>query len=508
MINYPHLAFQNGRTMFHPKFDEGAALAPFGVRLAERDGALQPAERDGALQAACSPGLRRYAIRGADGRRLGDLYGVILTRLPVPDVVIAGDEIRVSVPVPDIRAFEVRVLDRLQGTFVVTTHGDLPRRVYPDAGATLPVVFCPRTRRIGSSAAMILDAEDYARRFLALRHRRLLGTAHHSWLPGTLTVHEGVARLLPNHYLDLETWEARRFWPRPGEAALTLTAAEAAQRVAAGLRAFMAAAAEEFRVGVALTGGLDSRLLLAGSRAVAGQMEFFTITPERPGLDQILAARLAAGLGLRHRLVPQIPASAAETEAWDRAVGHAVREGANSRVYPTLRRLGYDVILTGAFGATGKGSYYAGEHATIDDRPLTAPALLARMSCPQDAELAADLERWLAGLEGLPASAILDLAYFELRSVGWSTAQHAAQCALQLEMNPIAQRGILEAFLAVPPAQKADKALLVAAVAQMWPELMDYPLNRFGDYRDPLGRVLKVFDRERLRRYLHKRRAR
>ncbi len=104
-------------------------------------------------------------------------------------------------------------------------------------------------------------------------------------------------------------------------------------------------------------------------------------------------------------------------------------------------------------------------------------------------------------------TAILDLAYVELRSVGWSTAQHAAQCAVQLEMNPIAQREVLGAFLAVPPELKARKALFHAMVTRMWPALMEYPANRFGDYRDPLGKLLKVFDRERLVRQLRRRLA-
>jgi hypothetical protein len=487
--------------MLHARLDpEVAGVPPFGVTLAEGT--------DGALAAACSPGLRSYPIRSADGRRLGTLHGVILTRLESKVFAVAGEEIRVTAPVPDIAAFEARVLGAIQGTFAVVTHGDLPRRVYPDAGATLPLVYCPRTRRIGASAATILDAHAYAARFLADRHRRLLGTAQHSWLPGTLTAHEGVARLLPNHYLDLETWEAARFWPtRPETVAGSLSVEVAAERASAGLQSFMTAAAAEYRVGIALTAGLDSRLLLAAARGVADRVEFFTLTPERRGLDQIRAAQMAADLGLKHRLVPLLAASPAEMEAWDRAVGHAVREAANRTSYPTLRRLGYDVILTGAFGAAGKGSYYARDAATVDNRPLTPAGLLARMSCPQDPELLADLRGWLAGLDGLPPSAILDLAYVELRSVGWSTAQHAAQCALQLEMNPIAQREVLGAFLAVPPELKARKALFHAMVTRMWPALMEYPANRFGDYRDPLGKLLKVFDRERLVRQLRRRLA-
>jgi hypothetical protein len=480
----------------------GAALLPplFGLRL-EQDGA-GPERR---LGIEPSPGLRHYAIRTAAGRPLGDLHGVILERATGGAFAIDGDVIEVAAPVPDIRAFEDAVLDRIRGTFVVVTGGDLPARVYPDCGATLPVVYCPETRVLGGSAAMILDEEAYRARFLAARHRRLLGQARHSWMPGTLTVHAGVFRLLPNHFLDLETWQAVRYWPRdPAAVTQTLPVAEVAGRVATGLQEFIADAAGQFRIGITLTGGLDSRLLLAASRAVADRVEFFTITFDPADRDQVLAEQIASGLGLPHRLVPCVPASAAEREVWDRAVGNAVCEAANRTSHPTLRGLGYDVILTGAFGATGKGSYYARDHATINDRPLTAASLLARMACPQDPELTADLEAWLAGLAGMPPAAVLDLAYVELRSTGWSTAQHVVQCALQLEMNPIAQRDVLAAFIAAPPSEKAAGRVFPAIIARMWPELVAYPVNRYGDHRDLIETFAKLFDRERLRRVLRR----
>ena len=64
--------------MLHTELDEGeVGASPFGIRLVERAGVVQT---------ACSPRLRQSAICSAEGRHLGDLYGVILTRLQIPDV--------------------------------------------------------------------------------------------------------------------------------------------------------------------------------------------------------------------------------------------------------------------------------------------------------------------------------------------------------------------------------------------------------------------------------------
>jgi hypothetical protein len=480
--------------MLEAPVSEKAEPAPlFGVRIKEEKGRRQ---------VRLSKRLKQYPILDPDGRAIGYAYGAVL-RSPSKNFMVLGDTIRVTAPIPDIRAFEELVLDELQGTFLVETQNDLPSRLYPDSGTTLPVIYCPQTRRIGSSAAMILDEDEYRRRFLAERHQRLVGSSRHSWLPGTLTVHEGLSRLLPNHYLDLETWQPIRFWPRADEFSQDLGFEEATGSVARALESFLAAAADQFRLGITLTAGLDSRLLLAAARPVVDKVEFFTISPEREGIDQILARRMARDHGLRYQTFALVKSSAEDMARWDKAVGHAVRE-VNQESYLTVGQLPYDVIMTGMFGGAGKGLYYAKDQGKINRKTVTAGDLLSRMSCPRDADLIADLTNWLAGLEGVPSSAILDLAYVELRSVGWGTSQYPIQNAEILQMNPIAQRTIVSAFLSVPPGEKKDKRLIKETIRSMWPDLMEYEVNRFGNYRDYTKLLSKLLDREAVIRYVRR----
>lgn len=466
----------------------------FGVRLEEDAGQLR---------VNLSKRLKQYPILYPDGQTMGYVYGVIL-RSPSDNFKILNGTVRVTASIHDIRAFETLVLADLQGTFVVVTQNKLPKRLYPDSGTSLPIVYCPHTRRIGSSAAMILDSEEYHRRFLADRHQRLIGNARHSWLPGTLTLHEGLSRLLPNHYLDLETWKAVRFWPHADEFSQDLGLEEATSRIARALGNFMVAAADQFRLGITLTAGLDSRLLLAAARPATEKVEFFTISPEREGIDQILAKRIARDHALRHRTFAQVKSTAEDMARWDKAVGHAVRE-VNRESYLTLDQLPYDVILTGMFGGAGKGLYYSQDRLEINQKTITARDLLLRMRCSRDADLIADLTEWLAGLEGIPSSAILDLAYVELRSAGWGTSQYPIQNAEILQMNPIAQHVIISAFLSVSPNEKKDKRLIKECIRHMWPDLMRYEFNKFGDFRDKIQLMRKLLDREAVARYMRQR---
>jgi hypothetical protein len=458
-----------------------------------------------------SPDLQAWRILADDGEAIATLYGLLLRLHQARGITIGKDAIHLA-PRPggapwDPEAFETEVLDRLQGTFVIVTQGRLPRRLYPDTGGTLPIVYCARTRRIGASAGMVLEAEEYRERFLAGRVERLIRReGMGSWIPGTLTAHEGVSRLLSNHYLDLEIWEAVRFWPRPPVFAQEMEVEAAAALIAEALPAFVRAAAAEFRIGITLTAGFDSRLLLAAARDVTGRIEVFTTESGRPGLDQIMAARIAGDLGLTHRLAPLLPASEAEMALWDHAVGHAVLEGNRSSA-PTLRSLPYDLILTGMFGEPGRARLYRRDFDRINAVRLTPEGVLSRLGRPRDPELLAEVSRWLEPLRWLPTSAILDLAHMELKGSGWAMAQHAAQNAAKLELNPIAQRSIRHAFLAVPPERKGLSALFQRSIEIMWPELMRYPVNRYGDWRDPLGKLSKVLSPRRVRGFLRARRA-
>lgn len=471
------------------------AAPPFGITLASA-----PA----GPRIAFSPGVRRYRIATRDGAVLGDLYGLILAGASGPHLTVSGDTITVAEAVANARAFESRVLDGIRGSFAAVTHGTLPRRLYMDCGATLPAVYCAKSRRAASSAGMLFGAREYAERFLAERHRRLIGTAAEAYIPGTLTAHDGVRRLLPNHYLDLETWEPVRYWPRREDFAQAMAPEAAAETVAHRLRAYLGAAAAEFPTAVTLTAGFDSRALLAASRAVAARVSYFTLAPSRLALDQIMAREIAAGLGLAHRLVPIREADEAEAAAWDRAVGHTVAH-ANRANHPSLRQIGDALILSGMSGELGRARYYSHDAATIDDRTPSAAFVLARMGQPpRDAELLADLENWLGGIAWLPMSAILDLAFVELSYIPlW----RPAQCAGISELMPFMDRDIHRALLAVPPGEKAGNVLFRAVLERMWPEAMRFPVNRYGDYRDPLGQAGKVLQPGRVIRFLRGRLA-
>ncbi|MGQ5700497.1 hypothetical protein ACUJ46_00380 [Sandaracinobacteroides sp. A072] len=481
-----------------------APIEPYGVR--------GTASADGVASLHLSPGLRSWPILDADGRQVATAHGLLLEGWLGPGLACDGGSIRADTLFADPESFETMVVRGLAGSLLIETlGGPLGRRLYPDCGGTIPVVHCPETRAFGGSADQLFDDAAYTERLLPGRVERLvMGEGRGGWISGTLTAHRGVFRLLPNHYLDLRHFTAHRFWPAPALLAAPAPGlGAAADSVARHMAGFAAAAASQFRIALALTAGLDSRLVLAAFRGHTERLSCFTID-DSGAVDREVAARVCKGLGIRHRGLPVLRASEAELARWDRMVGQALRSN-NREVHPTMNALDADVVMTGLFGEPARCFLYAHDWQQVNAIPADALSILGRLKQPRDAELEADTDAWLDPIRHLPRSTVFDLAYLELRMGSWAMGQGPIQKARMWSLMPFAQWPVQEAFLTLSLADRGSERLLPMIGERMWPEAMRFPINRFGDWRDhvgPFARLARPGAAKSLQRYLRKRLAR
>lgn len=470
-------------------------MEPFGVRIAP----------DGAVRR--SAGLGETPVFDATGARIATLHGVVLDGWAGAGLTVSAEGVRADFPVADEGVFVRRVLYGLHGMFLAVSEGPLGRHLYPDFGGSIPVCWCEDSGAIGASADQILDDAAYERRFLKARYERLVASEGHGWITGTLTAHERIRRLMPGHALDLSTMKPRRVWPLAGELKLGLELEAAAVQAGDAIRGLVSAAARGHDSAITLTAGFDSRILLAASRDVKGEIGFATFGQPGEGLDQDMSAKMAAALGLRHRLIPIRSAAPADELRWDRMVGHCMRE-VNRRIHPTLAAVPADFVLTGMYGEVGRARLYRQDIATINDRPATAEFVLSRLTLPLDSEQVADVAEWVEGLSWMPRSMVLDMAFNELKFGTWAMGQAPAQKAVKFSMMPFAQAAVQSAFMETAPEVKGTETLFTAMALHLWPETMTFPVNRYGDWRDRLGKFAKLTNRESVVRYLRDRLAR
>jgi len=443
-------------------------------------------------------------VRDSLARNLGVLVGLVYSE--TRGAFLTEEPFQLGVELPDVEAVEKLLLPDLAGMFVFISGGALPTRVYMDPGGCLPLVYSAEDRRAASSTALLLDEDAYRARFWHELHDAMIRREGGGWISGALTAHRGVLRVLPNHYLDVETWTAHRFWPRPGDFERWRDFDQSVDLAAAALSRFVEAATRAYDIGVTLTAGFDTRMLMAACRASLDRCAFFTLASGSP-IDVDISQSIARQYGLNHRILPPTNATANELAVWDRMVGDAVVEATRAQ-HTTLRQLtDRNAIFTGMYGEVGRCRLYRQDFDRINLGRIDAGFVLNRLTIPSPSAQLANVEEWLAGLEGQPNSVILDLAFHELKFGNWAMGQRPISNSIKLNLLPMAQRPVLEAFIGVAPQEKTTEALFAAIVRRLWPEALNVPVNRYGDMRDQLDLLKKLADPQRVRRFLRDRLA-
>lgn len=439
------------------------------------------AEQPTALGLEVGAGLPVTTVTDASGVPLGILLGF-------PIDMSRGEMIAESwtAPVelrPPFDEFALTFLNLLSGRFlwIVDVEGQL--RVYPDCCAQLPCVYDPSAQIAGATAFSLLSAADYDRR-LNQPLVDALGVYGEGWFPGGLTAHHGLMRLLPNHWLDLTNWRTHRFNPQPGRTATTNpeeSVTEIIEIVQLQLKALIKG---QKKVAIALTAGLDTRTLLACSRAYISDIDFVTVIGrDRHEVDSVVSRKIASSLNLSHIKLPRIAAQADERERFIRRGGHCNGDS-NSVFHPSVRPIAdTHVFVGGAGGEVARPPILRSSDNAASK--ISATVLLGRLGLPNLPQLVEAIENRVASMHNFNALEILDLTYLEDRYAPWYSSQFTCDPTLQ-RFSPFLTSRSVDLMMRLPQQWKKEGLLSKRIIDRLWPELMDFPLNSLGPVRDGL----------------------
>ncbi|RMF41745.1 MAG: hypothetical protein D6754_00330 [Alphaproteobacteria bacterium] len=360
---------------------------------------------------------------------------------------------------------------------------DIPgaRRLYLDADGSLSAVFEPATGRAASTAGVLLSAQAYAARFRRKLYAHL-NVLRDGWFPAGLTAHEGVTRLLVNHCLDFDRMTQARHWPK-AQIPITGDPQAACARIMASTRATIDALRRTGPARMTLTAGNETRMLLAACRDIATELEFVTVSGPSTRLDCDRARELAARFGLKLRLLPIRHADAAGAAEWHARAGHCIG-GPNMVTHPTIAPLaGPGWFIGGLGGEIGRGFFW--RPTDTGDTEITAQSIQSRFGMPPHPEVEAAVAAWRPSIDGFDPFLQLDLAYLELRMGCWAFAQSYASPEVR-HMHPMISRESFAAMLSLPPDWRRSHRMVRASIEAAWPELLELPINRYGDWRDAL----------------------
>lgn len=376
---------------------------------------------------------------------------------------------------------------RLGGSFIIVLDGFGRQHTYLDACGSMSLVFDPATQTAAATTGLLLGDDAYKNRFDHSLYVHL-NILRDGWFPGGLTAHTGIHRQLVNHRLDFATLRQARHWPR-APIAIDDDPKRTVAKICTATRAAIDAMRAEGPVTFGLTAGNESRMLLAICRDIAGQLNFATVNGPESTLDMLCAEALSLRHGLNHHRLPVVYASDDEAHEWHALTGHCMG-GDNIRTHKSaLAMAGKGAFAGGLGGEIGRGFFWrSGDdpQTTIDTQSLVGR--FGMMPHPRVTEAVA---KWHPSVAAFDPFLQLDLAYIELRMGCWAFAQAYAMPEV-FHTNPMISRAAFANMLSLPPDWRRDGLMVEEAIRRHWPELLELPINRYGDYRDTLRLVRRA----------------
>ncbi|WP_252258975.1 hypothetical protein [Erythrobacter aurantius] len=415
-----------------------------------------------------------------DDNRLGWLLGKVID-LQVQAVA------RDRVTIPSSQGLEEawqEISERFSGSWLCLIDQDSNIELRPDACATVGAVFDPVSRQLASHACLIAG-EDYDAR-LNQELRKENEVEQDGWITGGLTAHEGIFRLLPNHRVSTSDFQTSR---------LPLTMpdySDAVDGIVDGMTSEVVGVTKSLvsiaPVHVALTGGNETRALLAMLRSMKDILSFVTVEYQTGAMDSAIASELATRHQLQHIRLGEKRATKVQQADWSYWAGHALA-GANKTFFPSVQPLAGGFLVGGLGGEVGRGFLWPNQ---LQNSTLISPKLImARLKLPHSKPTYKAVSSWYETLpSGLDPFQILDLAYLELRMGPWAYAQPRIANGPR-SVHPLISYPQFRRMRSIPPEQRLDNGMIKRLIQANWDELLRVPINAYGDWRDYREKLMR-----------------
>jgi len=295
------------------------------------------------------------------------------------------------------------------------------------------------------------------------------------WI-GDETYYESIKHLLPNHYLDIKKYEARRYWPNAPIKTLTLD--EAVDQGCSFLQNSVRAVANRHSIMMAVTAGVDSRTLLAATHGIEDKVYYFIndnqLGPDHPDIS--IPANIFKDLGIPFH-IHDVPA---EVDDEFRSIFLNNTFFSSDRILPAIYNVYFknhaekiNVLGIGEIGRTRFGK---------EPRKLNAYRIAYMMKYKSGRYVLGQAEKILAELRPVAGEYgvnPLTLLYWEHWLGNWGTTGNSESDIAIEEINPYDSHALYEIFLGVDKkfAKYHDPRIFKAMIRKMWPALAKWPIN-------------------------------
>lgn len=399
----------------------------------------------------------------------------------------AGKLVSDGYALPEHQSFEQFVTDAA-GRYVALS----PTAVYADPTGSMGVVYDASTRTVASTPLMcinrpLIDTPRFdPQEIQAGRGAYALGF--------TRDVH--VRGVMPNHRLDLTSFQLARFWPAVDAQFPTDTPDRTIAAMAKRLSATIGAIAQSHPTLLPLTGGRDSRNLAAAAKPHLDHIDHsFTYVMNWQGqLDAEISTDVAAALGLEHTIYASYTNTARDRDTLSRPArmrqkmafrlaGGFVGDANNDVLDGLSRKLPHGVVLRGNVMEILKANHWkrglTHDAATPDghdaDYATDRLAILPAGGAQTVNTFKPDYLAWKGSLPEAAQKLSYDFAFIENLLPGWQPKFYGY--TRNFLVNPFCDRALIRACMCLPVAERQANIYNDALLAHLAPELSHIPFT-------------------------------
>lgn len=374
---------------------------------------------------------------------------------------------------------------QLAGRYVVLLCIGTSARVYSDPVCSLGPVYDPVTRRLGASLAMALDRPLIDNPDVSADN---VAAGEACYLFGH-TPDRDVKRALANHYIDLSDFSQRRHWPTE-DMDFTLAGRkrhEVSLEIAAKLRLNMKALIERYPTALPVTGGKDSRLLVAAASDMLDQISQFFVyhTNASNAVDSEIALEIAREMSFPLRVISResqrFKSGVSEADHADHMTLRHLRGGFEPETVDTDRIKATQMIPDRYLilrGNMADMAYAPHWQRPVFKDPHNTEFALGNLGVPAAASTAfceKTQSAFLDWKESLPERA-LPRIYDFLQTDVWLPHGNSAAFARETDhmfINPFNDRHLLHLTASIPPFMRRNGRIVEDIVSTYAKEIID-----------------------------------
>lgn len=368
------------------------------------------------------------------------------------------------------------LLSKLAGRWVIIATNASSTRIYHDACGLKSVFFTTDRSQpltVASQPALLehLNATRFDQEVFSEFYK---GSNPGAW-PVYLLPYHDVEQLMPNHCLDLNRGEALRYWP---VAAIRERSVEQVAPLMGRLISnVIGAMAHRGELSFSVTGGIDSRMLLACCpKEVLKSALFFTVKSRlTPGFDIWIPRAIADITGINYKVIaPDQPSN--QTRVLHTNVGSMYLDDSVDTIETLASAVAGRVHGPGLTGEVLRCQYYPdGNHP----REIDTEELARRSGFGDNLIVRPGISRWLESAPKDMGIPVLELYYWECRYGIWGACGMTFKEPVVDQIPPLNLRSLFELGLSVPIVDRIQPHRLTRKVVEWGSPVLDgIPYNQ------------------------------